>query len=412
MNNFSRQLEKKNLQFVISGATGFVGKILVPRLLKQGYKVTLIGRDKKKIKKLFPMVDVADYQDLTGAISTEDIVINLAVANNHQNVSIEKARKVNVDLAIRLAAISAEAGASHFINISTIHALMPELKSAYAITKREAVDELKAISGIPVTHLYLPSIYGECFSGKLKFLNRFRDGQSSIVFRILKSFKPTLNIDVLTEWLCVLPTHFGIRKILTDTQLNNATYQFLKRLVDIIFCIFILLFFGWLMILVALIIPLTSHGPALFRHERVGQNGKLFTCFKFRSMAVDAVQVGTHEIDTGKITSVGKLIRKSKIDELPQIWNILANDMTLIGPRPCLPSQTELVALRKSAGIYSLKPGISGLAQINKIDMSDPKRLVEWDRRYLDLQCLALDFSIVFNTAIGSGQGDPAQRSK
>jgi len=99
-------------------------------------------------------------------------------------------------------------------------------------------------------------------------------------------------------------------------------------------------------------------------------------------------------------------MRKTKIDELPQILNILKNELSLVGPRPCLPNQTELVEARTARGVYSVKPGISGWAQIQNVDMSEPVRLAKLDQEYIALQTLPFDLKIIIKTVTGSGQGD------
>ena len=117
-------------------------------------------------------------------------------------------------------------------------------------------------------------------------------------------------------------------------------------------------------------------------------------------------QAGTHEISASAVTPIGRHLRRTKLDELPQIVNILRNEMSLVGPRPCLPGQTELIDARRRLGVLTVKPGISGLAQINGIDMSTPWRLASWDARYIALRSLALDARIALRTVMGSGQGD------
>ena len=99
-------------------------------------------------------------------------------------------------------------------------------------------------------------------------------------------------------------------------------------------------------------------------------------------------------------------MRKTKIDELPQIWNIFRNEISLIGPRPCLPVQDELIEARKKLNVFSAKPGISGLAQINGVDMSEPVKLAMLDARYISLRSIQFDLKIIFATATGKGQGD------
>jgi len=166
------------------------------------------------------------------------------------------------------------------------------------------------------------------------------------------------------------------------------------------------LFLFWLLIAVWLVIKLSSSGSAIFAQQRVGKNGKSFICYKFKTMNNNTKQVATHEINASSITKIGKILRKTKIDELPQVWNILKNEMSLVGPRPCLPMQKELILEREKLGVLDIKGGITGLAQIQGVDMSDPKRLAKLDAKYLDLSGLILDLKIILATATGKGQGD------
>lgn len=123
-------------------------------------------------------------------------------------------------------------------------------------------------------------------------------------------------------------------------------------------------------------------------------------------MSVGTVQAGTHVVSASAVTPLGKRLRRWKIDELPQLWNVLTGEMGLIGPRPCLPSQQELVQRRAEAGILDVRPGISRLAQVAGIDMSDPARLVDWDARYIAIRGLMLYLGLNLRTLRGGGQGD------
>ena len=114
----------------------------------------------------------------------------------------------------------------------------------------------------------------------------------------------------------------------------------------------------------------------------------------------------THEVAADAVTKIGSLLRKTKIDELPQAWNILRRELSLVGPRPSLPSQSRLIEERHKRGVLSVRPGITGLAQINGIDMRDPVELARWDARYVAQQSLLTDIRIIFATLIGRGQGD------
>ena len=144
----------------------------------------------------------------------------------------------------------------------------------------------------------------------------------------------------------------------------------------------------------------------LFRQERVGRNQKPFTLIKFRTMQPDTASVATHLASASDVTKLGHFLRRTKLDELPQLWNVLKGEMSLVGPRPCLFSQHELIAERESRGVFLARPGITGLAQINGVDMSTPKLLAELDARMLQDFSARTYFSCIFKTVTGSGRGD------
>lgn len=147
-------------------------------------------------------------------------------------------------------------------------------------------------------------------------------------------------------------------------------------------------------------------GSPLFRQERVGRNQKPFMLVKFRTMRPDTASVATHLADASAVTKLGHFLRRSKLDELPQLWNVLKGEMSLVGPRPCLFSQTELIDERESRGVFNARPGITGLAQINGIDMSTPRLLAETDALMLKELSLRTYFSFILKTVTGSGSGD------
>lgn len=156
------------------------------------------------------------------------------------------------------------------------------------------------------------------------------------------------------------------------------------------------------------VIKATSRGPALFRQTRVGRNEETFTCYKLRTMYAGTPNVPSHEAAAGSMTSVGAWLRRLKLDELPQLWNILAGDMSFVGPRPCLPSQTQLIAARRAHGLYAIRPGITGVSQVAGVDMSDPEKLAALDATYLrDMSAIA-DLRLILATALGAGRGDSA----
>lgn len=147
-------------------------------------------------------------------------------------------------------------------------------------------------------------------------------------------------------------------------------------------------------------------GSPIFKQERVGRNKKPFTLVKFRTMSVDTASVASHLASTASITKMGGFLRKTKLDELPQLWNVLKGEMSLVGPRPGLFNQEELTAARESAGAYDVRPGITGLAQVNDIDMSTPDLLAKTDAEMIKGMTLKNYFKYIFQTVLGAGTGD------
>jgi len=144
----------------------------------------------------------------------------------------------------------------------------------------------------------------------------------------------------------------------------------------------------------------------LFRQPRVGRHQKPFVLLKFRSMEVNTASVATHLADVSAITSYGRFLRRSKLDELPQLWNVLRGDMSLVGPRPCLTNQDELIRERAQRGVFEVRPGITGLAQVQEIDMSTPKLLAETDQRMISGFSLRNYLKYIMMTVGGKGSGD------
>lgn len=149
-------------------------------------------------------------------------------------------------------------------------------------------------------------------------------------------------------------------------------------------------------------------GSPFFYQQRVGRFARPFRLLKFRTMPVATPSVATHLVDTSAISPFGRILRKSKLDELPQLWNVLCGDMSLVGPRPCLFNQDELIAERLAKGIFDVRPGITGLAQINGIDMSRPKLLAEVDEKMIRSLSVRSYFFYIFATIIGCRQQDCA----
>jgi lipopolysaccharide/colanic/teichoic acid biosynthesis glycosyltransferase len=177
------------------------------------------------------------------------------------------------------------------------------------------------------------------------------------------------------------------------------------RLLDIIFSL-VGLILTLPLLIVLLLIGFLDTGSPVFTQERVGRNKKPFVLVKFRTMKVDTASVASHLASSASITRMGHFLRKTKLDELPQLWNVLKGEMSLVGPRPGLFNQEELTQERDERGVYSVRPGITGLAQVNEIDMSTPKLLAETDRKMIDTLNISSYFKYILLTVTGKGSGD------
>lgn len=177
------------------------------------------------------------------------------------------------------------------------------------------------------------------------------------------------------------------------------------RLFDFVFSLLGILCL-WPLGILLYIIGLFDTGKPIFVQERVGKGKKPFNLYKFRTMYVDTKSVASHLASASSITKFGAFLRKTKLDELPQLVNVLLGDMSLVGPRPNLFNQTELIEERDKLGVYNATPGITGLAQINEVDMSTPKKLAEYDAKMLESLTIADYFKYIFATVGGKGQGD------
>ena len=153
-------------------------------------------------------------------------------------------------------------------------------------------------------------------------------------------------------------------------------------------------------------ISLFDTGSPLFTQTRLGRNKAEFMVVKFRTMSVGTASVATHLAKSSSITRWGRFLRKSKLDELPQLWNVLRLEMSLVGPRPCLPEQHDLISEREKRGVFEVRPGITGLAQVNNIDMSTPALLAKTDAQMIETLNLRNYFKYMFLTISGKGFGD------
>lgn len=395
------------MRIAITGVSGFVGSLIVQRLHERGVELVLLGRDPSRLCEGYPAETVFGYDQMRDAFTGADAVLHLAAQNDIPDVPIETYRTVNVDFLKEVVAAAREAGVPRLIYTSSTHA--GTRPTPYGITKHEA--EALLLAGdedLILIILRLPAVYGERFSGRFdRLLGRVPRFVRGAAFTTLAAIKPTVHIDNLTRAV-IKAAHTTERRetFVSDRQLGNGVYHSIKRAIDLLFALVALLLLWWFLVIVWISVRVTSPGPGIFSQERVGQYGKSFTCYKFRTMRKGTKTTATHEASTANITAIGGFLRKYKIDELPQIINIFRNEMSLVGPRPCLPIQTQVIKARRDSGVLEIKGGITGYAQIKDIDMSHPRRLAEADAYYLAARTLPLDIMIILRTAKGAGRGD------
>lgn len=177
------------------------------------------------------------------------------------------------------------------------------------------------------------------------------------------------------------------------------------RLLDLLFSVIGIILLSPVFFLV-LVLGYFDTGSPLFIQTRVGKNKKPFRLVKFRTMNVDTKSVASHMADRNSITKFGEFLRKTKLDELPQLINVMKGEMSLVGPRPNLFNQVELIAVREQYKVYDVVPGITGLSQVNNIDMSTPKLLAETDSVMIKNISILNYFKLIAITVLGSGSGD------
>lgn len=197
-----------------------------------------------------------------------------------------------------------------------------------------------------------------------------------------------------------MPTSVLIRRAQASTAAPSRTYLFVKRLSDIVFSIVLGVALSPLFILLAIVSAIDTKSTPLFLQKRIGKDGKPFYCLKFRTMSKAApASVATCDLETKKyISRVGSLLRRSSLDELPQLWNILKGEMSFVGPRPIIPEETELHWLRRLHGAESVRPGLTGWAQVNGRDNLRASKKAFMDGYYARHASFLLDMHILWKT--------------
>ena len=305
---------------------------------------------------------------------------------------------VNDLLAREYALKAKEIGIGQFIYASSVHTLDPLNTTSYAISKRSGEASVINEFGDGTTILNLGAVYGNRYSGKLSFLNRLPQWLTPPVQPLVLAFGPTTNVGLIAKFLDnSAPGGRARHIILTDSKAENSYYQIWRHSLNTIFVAFAV-FLLPVMVFAWLVIVVSDGMPGIFKQERVGQHGLVFFCWKLRTMRRGTPNRGTHLVEEKSFLPFGRFLRAINMDEIPQALNIIRGEMTLIGPRPSLSSQEELVKKREVAGVLSLMPGLTGWAQVKGADMSQPDLVATLDEQYLHLQSIFLDLRVIIKT--------------
>lgn len=362
----------------------------------------LVGRNPDALAQQFPGQTVASYAGLARVAKGADLLIRLADRNNDQPGDPAVFDTVNVTLPQEIVTAAQAEYVTSALNVSSVQALDERNESAYAVSKRKAGASLAGVEGLETRAFYLPLVHGEGFAGKLGRTSSLPKPLVALQFPVFAAFKSTAHVDRVAAHV-LAGAEGGIRRMgKAVTQLTGHC----ARLLSGVLALTVIVLSWWAPLNVWAVVKWTSPGLGLFVQSRVGREGRLFRLHKFCIMAEGTKQAGTHKVSAAAIKPIGAFLRRTKLDELPQALNIFKGELSLIGPCACLPVQEVLLAERHARGMLAVWPGISGLAQIEGIDMSNPVQLAKRDADYIVLQSIFFDTKIVLATATGRGQGD------
>lgn len=354
------------------------------------------------MKRRFPELKVRSIHNWESLAKGYDVFLHLAVMNNNRPGSRGDFLRANADLTASYAVGAKKAKIRRFIYPSTVQTFLPAHDSYYVESKLAGEKKAREFFSNSVEVVYLGLVHGAKFSGRLSLLNRFPQPVGRSVFSVFSPLKPTTRAKLLADYVNeperLAPKNLGI---LTDSKLENLIYRFWRYGLSLGFVLAVILL-APLLLTVWLVIVLGSGRPGFFLQERLGRGGSTFRCAKFRTMQNGTKSLGTHLVDEKSVTPLGRFLRRLKVDELPQAVNVALGHMTLIGPRPSLPTQQEVIIARELHGVVDYTPGLTGWAQVNGIDMSNPDKIAQYDAQYLGLQSVWLDVLIMKRTLFRS----------
>jgi len=392
------------MKIVISGASGFVAGQLIPLLLEAGHSLLLLSRNPGSMQERFPTSESVSSADWVAKARDYDTFLHLAVQNNDSGGSLSSFMDVNNGLSEDLAAKARDLGIKRFIFASSVHTLDPLDNSFYAQSKRAGEESVRRSFGKSCEIVHFGAVYGARFAGKMAILNNLPPFIRRPGFQVLSALNPVTNVRPIANYLSSDPAATSGRvTILADDKDDNPFYCFWRRTLDLVFVTGAVLLSPLLAIVLAVVV-MRDGSPGFFLQDRIGAGGKVFRCIKIRTMANGTVSQGTHLVEDGAATKVGRFLRRFKIDEVPQAINVAKKEMNLIGPRPSLADQDDVIESRKSLGVQRSTPGLTGWAQVNGIDMSAPGELAMLDAQYLKLRSILWDIKIMKRTLRSGSQ--------
>jgi lipopolysaccharide/colanic/teichoic acid biosynthesis glycosyltransferase len=399
---------------VVTGASGVVGRgVLTELLSRPGYEVRVLSRDPDQFRpEVAAGIKVAGYDDLDEILTGAHSVLHLAARNNDQGGTAADFERDNCEWACELAEAAARRGVKRFVFATTTKALAGKGADSYGLSKANAEYRLLSLadrSSLEVALVRLGPVHGPGSKGKVRFLENMPVALRGVAARLLRSLLPIVSVDVAAKGLVsMLEDGSGrVELCLSDPLDRWSPYWPFAFAVNGLFVLAVPTVLAIPTAGSAAAVALDSPGGVFFVQRRVGYRQRPFHCRKFRTMRTDAPVAGTHEVGRNYVTGVGEVLRKFKLDELPQAVNVFKREMNVIGPRPCLESQSELIAERARYGVFDTRPGVTGLGQVAGVDMSQPKKLAIFDHRYAAFRSIAWDITIAVKTILGGGFGDP-----
>ena len=358
----------------------------------------LVSRNPKNVAQVFRHPNSVGLSQWGSLAQDYDLFLHLAAVNNDGEGSFREYESVNKTLSGQFAEIAEKAGIRRFVYVSSWHALIPQISSPYAVTKRAGEEAARLQIGQGLETIYLGLVHGTEIPKRFSFLVGAPEKGFGQIFGVLSAIKPTTSVDLLVEHIeRPSPPERGVAQTLTDGVSNNTWYKIWSIALNSLFVFAVVLLLPALA-LIWLAIVIEDGRPGIFRQARDDGKGGVFWCYKFRTMRLDAEDLPSHQIQSQLVTRVGRILRRLKLDELPQVLNVIRREMNLVGPRPCLTTQSDVLDARFHAGVKHFVPGITGWSQVNGIDMSDARQLASNDQTYLKLQSIWLDFKILLWT--------------